>query len=72
MSAIRTTRLGKTVGSIKAPLFAWTYWADTNRAGKHGFSIVAPSGARMDWVATETEAKRRVAEEQAEWDALAR
>jgi hypothetical protein len=70
MSATRTTRLGKTVGSIKAPLSAWTYWADTNLAGEHGFSIVAPSGARMAWVATEPEAKTRVAEEQAEWDSL--
>lgn len=48
------TRLGKEVGSYKQPLDGWTYWAEKNwGTNEDGFMVVAPSGARMEWVKTE-------------------
>jgi hypothetical protein len=55
---MQRTRLGKTVGSCKPPLEAWTYWQEGAR-----WVTVAPSGARMAWFGTEAEAKTYADEE---------
>jgi hypothetical protein len=53
----RRTRSGKTVGSYKPPLDGWTYWAEKNWTTREdGFVVVAPSGARFEWVKDEAEA----------------
>lgn len=53
----KRTRLGKKVGSVRRPLEGWTYWPEKNwLTGGSGFVVVAPSGARMGWYATEQEA----------------
>jgi hypothetical protein len=60
------TRSGKIVGSYKAPANDWCYWPESNwQTGEKGFITVAPSGARIDWFATEAEAKAYVAEKNA-------
>ena len=52
------TRLGKEVGSYKQPLDGYTYWSENNwKTNEPGFMVVAPSGARLTWVATEDEAR---------------
>lgn len=56
------TRLGKEVGSYKRPLEGYVYWPEKNwTTGESGYMVVAPSGARMTWVATEHEACAEVA-----------
>jgi hypothetical protein len=53
----KRTRLGKVVGSCKPPLDRWTYWAEKNWTTREdGFVVVAPSGARFEWVRDEAEA----------------
>ena len=53
----KRTRSGKIVGSYKPPLDGWTYWAEKNWTTREdGFVVVAPSGARMEWVRDEAEA----------------
>jgi hypothetical protein len=57
MNEKRTMR-GKVVGSYRPPLESWTYWAERDwTTGEPGFVVVAPSGARMEWVRTEADAK---------------
>jgi hypothetical protein len=58
----RRTRLDKVVGSYKRPLPSWTYWSENDwTTGEPGYVVVAPSGARIEWVASEGEAQRLVA-----------
>jgi hypothetical protein len=53
----KRTRLGKIVGSYRQPLEGWTYWAEKNWDTKEdGYVVVAPSGARFEWVRDEAEA----------------
>jgi hypothetical protein len=53
----RRTRLGKSVGSNRPALDAWTYWPEKNwTTGEDGCVAVAPSGARFEWVRDEAEA----------------
>jgi hypothetical protein len=53
----RRTRSGKVVGSYRQPLDGWTYWAEKNITTREdGFVVVAPSGARFEWVKDEAEA----------------
>jgi hypothetical protein len=64
----RTTRLGKTVGSIPTNRGPWIYWPESNwQTGERGFITVAPSGARMKWFASEADAQASVAEENSRW-----
>ena len=54
---VKRTRLGKVVGSYRPPLNAWTYWAEKNwTTGEDGYVVVAPSGARFEWVPDEADA----------------
>jgi hypothetical protein len=47
----RRTRSGKVVGSYHPPLDRRTYWAEKDwTTGEDGFVVVAPSGARIEWV----------------------
>ena len=53
----KRTRLGKVVGSYRPPLQAWTYWAEKNwTTGEDGWVVVAPSGARFEWIPDEADA----------------
>jgi hypothetical protein len=53
----RRTRSGKIVGSYRPPLEGWTYWAEKDwTTGEDGYVVVAPSGARFEWVRDEAEA----------------
>jgi len=53
----RRTRSGKIVGSYRQPLEGWTYWPEKNSTtGEDGFVVVAPSGARIEWVREEAQA----------------
>jgi hypothetical protein len=53
----RRTRSGKIVGSYRQPLDRWTYWAEKNwTTNEDGFVVIAPSGARFEWVKDESEA----------------
>ena len=53
----KRTRLGKIVGSYRPPLEGWTYWSEKNwKTGEAGYVVVAPSGARFEWIRDETEA----------------
>jgi hypothetical protein len=53
----RRTRSGKIVGSYKPPLDRWVYWPEKNWTTRDdGFVVVAPSGARFEWVHDEAEA----------------
>jgi hypothetical protein len=55
--AMKRTRLGKVVGSYKPPLDGWTYWAEKNWTTREdSFVVVAPSGARFEWVRDEADA----------------
>lgn len=62
------TRLGKVVGSITTDPNGFTYWAEKDwSTGEDGFVVVAPSGARMSWFPTETEAMFAATAANAEW-----
>ena len=49
----------------------WCYWPEKNwTTGEPGFVVVAPSGARTKWYASEEEATQEVCREQRAWHML--
>lgn len=62
---MRRTRLGKIVGSYRPPLEAFTYWRQDG-----AWTVVAPSGARIETHATEARARASAERHNREWRAM--